>query len=938
MNMQKIPLVINGAERVVLCDTDVDSLADVLRRIGLTGVKVGCGSGQCGACTVLLDGTPARSCIRKMGSIPAHARVETVEGLGTAHNPHPLQRAFILCGAVQCGFCTPGFLMSAKGLLDANPAPSRSEVRRWLQQHHNLCRCTGYIPIVDAIMAAAAVLRGEKPLQSLTFTLPADGRLYGTAHPKPTALAKVLGTADFGGDVAEKMPEGTYHLAVVMARRPSARILRIDATAALAMPGVARVITAADVKGTNRIVNADGGVRAHGDCLERPIICEDRVFRYGDVAAVVAATTRRQARAAARAVQVDYEDLPACADFLEAARPDAPTVHPGYPNIYLEQPLFKGEDTRTVLENSAHVVTGAFVTSRQPHLVLEPEAVQAYPWGDGGVSIHCKSQYLYGNRNCIAPGLGVDKERIRIVQNTVGASFGYSMSPAAYALAGACALALGAPVSLVMDWEEFQRYSGKRSPVYYNVRMGCDAAGRLTGIEFHAGIDHGAYSDMAGSLAAKVIRFFGNPYHAPHIRGLAQVAYTNANFGIAYRAFGSPQTYFASEQMMDMLAEKAGMDPFDFRYVNIARPGDLTPTSVPYREYPMQAMMDIMRPLYAEARERAARTSTPERPRGVGLAWGGYHVGKATERSEVDLELNADGSVTVYSCWADMGQGADAGLLAHTHESLRPLGLTPGQIRLVSNDTAICPDTGSTSGSRSHNAAGLAIQDAARQLLAVVLREDGTCRTHAELLAQGVPTRYRGVWDTKGRWSGIDKNTGHGYGQTGQNHCLFLSEVEVERASGRVTVLSALIVSDAGKIGNYQAVTGQALGGYMHSLGYALSEGYADTKRYATLIGSGFPQCEDVPDDITLLFHETPRDLGPHGSTGASEGYQSAGHASILNAVAQATGVRIFSLPATPEKVRAALEARDAGRATPPPFDLGCELYARLEHIANNPQ
>ncbi|MDL2271567.1 molybdopterin-dependent oxidoreductase, partial [Desulfovibrio sp. OttesenSCG-928-I05] len=928
---------VNGITRYVLCDPEKDSLADALRRMGLTGTKVGCGTGQCGACTVILEGRVTRACNRKMKRVPDGAAVETIEGLGTAENPHPLQQAFLTYAAVQCGFCSPGFIMSAKGLLDANPSPTRQEVRDWFTKNNNICRCTGYKPIVDAVMAAAEVLRGEKTMADITFTTPDDGHIYGTHVPKPDGLGSVLGQRDYGADISLKMSGSMLHLAPVLGRAHHAAIESVDITEAVRMPGVVSVITARDIPGTNRLLAVQGGVRSYNpEGLERPIICEDKVFRYGDVVAVVAARSREEARSAAAKVTVKLAPLPEIMSFMDAAAPGAQQIHAGLPNIYQEQPVLKGDDPRPLMKKAAAMVEGSFYSTREPHLTIEPDVVQAYLEEDGGICIQCKSQWLYGVKPALSLAFNLPPEKIHIISNPVGGSFGYSMSTANYALAAACAMVLGQPVSLVLSYEEHQHMTGKRSPVNSTMRLACDGDGKFVAMDYRAGIDHGAYSEMAGALCSKVARFFGAPYAIPNIRGLTQTAFTNNNFGIAYRAFGSPQAYLASEQIVDMLARKIGIDPFELRYRNVARPGDTSTTSVPYWVYPLEGMMDAFRPHYEAAVKRAKEESTPELRRGVGFACGGYHVGKTKDHAEVDLELNADGTVTVYNTWADVGQGADVGTLVHTHEALFPLGLSPDQIRMVRNDTALCPDTGSASGSRSHHCAGRATLDAARQLMDAMRKPDGSYRSWQEMQDEKIPTRYTGSYTED--LPDMDPDTGHGYGALNQNFVLFMAEVEVAAATGKTTVKHLTAMGDFGPIGSYQGVLGQLWGSLSHSVGYALSENYDDMKKHATLLGAGVPRCNDVPDDIRAFFVETPRENGPHGSTGCSEGCQSAGHAAILNAITDATGARIFTLPATPEKVKAAMEAVEQGKpCVQTPWDFGNALYERLEYLAANP-
>lgn len=947
MALKKVVLIINGVNRLMVCDPDKDTLADLLRRNGMTGTKVGCGTGQCGACSVLVDGEVVRSCIKKMKNIPDYCRIETIEGMGQSNNLHPLQQSFLTYAGVQCGFCSPGFIMSAKGLLLKNPDPTRQEVIDWFTKHKNVCRCTGYKPIIDAVIAAAAVMRGEKTIEDITYKMQ-EGSIYGTECPRPndtvhSVLAKVLGTCDYGDDIALKMPSDTLYLAVVQPTISHGYIKSIDASEAEKAPGFVQLITAKDVKGTNRLKNFMGGPRYYADGKERPVICDKKVFRRGDIVAVVAARTHEEARKAATLVKVEYEPLPEYMNYLDAVKSDAMIIHEGYkypiPNVYIEQPLFKGEvDTREVIAASKYVIEGSFKTSREPHLPIEPEVMQAYTGDDGMVTVHCKSQTLQGNVATLYDSIGVPKENVRLILNPVGGSFGYSMSAAGPALMAVCTLATKKPVSLTMSYPEHQHFTGKRSPVYFNTRYACDEKGKLTGIDFHLGLDHGAYTDLATGVTSKVSRFIGYPYNVPSMRGLCQTAFTNHNHGIAYRAFGSPQCYTAGEQMMDMMADKIGMDPFEFRYINVARPGEDCPNSVPYREYPMEEIMDKMRPIYTGMKERAEKESTPEKRRAVGISWGGYHVGKCPDHAEIDLELNPDGSVTHYNCWQEMGQGSDIGTFTHTYEALRPLGLRPEQIHLFQNDTKYCPETGPSSASRGHHVTGQCTLDAAQKLLNAMRKPDGTFRTYEEMVADGIPTKYKGLYDTAGIWTDVDPDTGHGYGAFAQSYALFMADVEVDVATGKAKVMHMHVMADVGEIGNMKAVLGQAYGGISHSIGYALTEDYEDLKKHATIGGAGVPQCSDIPDDLQVEFNVTPRQNGPFGSTGCSEAFQSSGHVAILNAIARATGVRIYSIPATPAKIKSGLEVLAKGEENKQEmWDLGCDLYERLEYMKEHP-
>ena len=310
MQLRKLWLNINGADRMIVCDPEKDTLSDVLRRIGLTGVKVGCGIGVCGVCSVMLNGKIVRSCVKKMKTVPEFSKIVTIEGVGSPMHLHPLQKAFITYGGVQCGFCIPGFIVSAYALLQQNPDPTREEVRAWFKQNRNYCRCTGYKQIVDAVMAAAKVMRGEATMESLDFHLEGE-RYYNSRLPRPSALAKVCGTADYGEDVSMKMPEGTLQVAVVQPRvTHHAKILSIDTSEAEKMPGVVKVITAKDVYaigGNNMINQYVAQPRSKVTRPTRPLLCEKKIVRWGDIIGLVVADTLANARAAAKKVKMEYE-------------------------------------------------------------------------------------------------------------------------------------------------------------------------------------------------------------------------------------------------------------------------------------------------------------------------------------------------------------------------------------------------------------------------------------------------------------------------------------------------------------------------------------------------------------------------------------------------------------------------------------------------------
>jgi aldehyde oxidoreductase len=940
MQLKRLCFKINGVDRFVTCDPDEDTLAEVLRRMGLTGVKIGCGTGVCGACSVILDGEVVRSCTKKMRRVPEFSEITTIEGIGTPQHLHPLQQAWITYGGAQCGFCSPGFIVSAYGLLQEDPAPSRGDVRRWFKDHRNICRCTGYKPLVDAVMAAAEVMRGEKTMADIIYDSEGETEIYGSRRPRPTALAKVCGLADYGDDVALQMPPGVAHLAVVLAEAHHANIIDIDISEAEKMPGVIKVMTANDVRGSNGMPMQGPITRQRGTAIrDFPVIAGKKIVRRGDVVALVAADTREHARAAAKKVRQELEELPAYMTFPEAVMPGAMEIHPGIPNFYMEQPVFKGEDTAPIFEKAAYTAEGSFYSQHEPHLPIEPDTLQAYWGADGMMTIQCKCQNLSENSEAIAQACGIPKENIRMQLNTVGGSFGYTVSPNTYALVVTAVQNLNMPCSLTLSYDEFNHTTGKRSASFSNGRLACDEKGKVIAAEYDVALDHGAYGLVPIFTNLTSVGFHG--YNIPNFKGLGRGGSSNHAFNTAYRGFGAPQIFTTTESLIDMLAEEAGIDPWEFRYKNAARPGDLTINSRPYHDYIYPTLLEKAKPTYDEYKAEAEAARAEGRHVGVGMSMGGFIITIGMfDQAEVALELNSDGSVTHFNTWEDMGQGGDIGTLTHTVKALEPLGIKPEQVRLVMNDSKTCPDTNLAAASRSHYMAGNATLDAARQLMDAMRKEDGTYRTHDEMAAEGIPTKYTGHYDQYniGLDPGLDPNTGEGEKNPTYMYGVNVALVEVDVETGKTEVLRFTWIGDVGTVGNMLSVEGQGYGGLSHSIGFALSENYDAQDKHGNMIGCGVPQIDAVPDDINLVFLETPRPAGPHGSCGCAEVFQSSNHMAVINAINNACGVRIYALPATPAKVKAGWEAKQRGEdLTPPKYFLGSDFEEELEWIKANP-
>lgn len=911
--MIKRTFIVNGVTRQVLVEEN-ETLASFLReRLLLTGCKIGCGQGHCGACNVIVDGKVTRSCITKLSRLPDNAEITTIEGIGTLSDMHPLQVAWMAHGCAQCGFCSPGFIMTSKVLLDNNPNPTREEVRDWFQQNRNLCRCTGYKPLVDAVMDAARVIRGEITKEDLVFK-PTGDSIVGTSYIRPSAAQKVTGSWDFGADDALKMPKDTLRLALVQAEVSHALLKGVDTSEAEKMPGVFKVITAKDVPGKNRI-NGLVMLPLNNKCdgWDRPILCDEKIFQFGDAIAIVAADTEEHARAAAAAVKVDIEELPAYMNAMDAIAEDAIEIHPGTPNAYYETNCIKGPDMD--FDAAPNVVEIESYCSRQPHLHLEPDCGYAYIDEDGMLTIHSKSIGLHLHMPMIADGIGVPLEKLRLVQNHTGGTFGYKFSPTNEAILGVAALVCQRPVSLVFNMYQNITYTGKRSPAFMHIKLAADENGKLLGLWGDNYIDHGPYSEFGDLLTHRLSQFTGAGYHIPTIRNKSQTVFTNHAWGSAFRGYGSPQSFMGSEIAIDVLAAKMGMDPFDIRELNCYKESEHStiPTGYEPDVYCLEEMYKVARPLYEAGKKRVAEKNAASDGRykyGIGVSSGVYGSGlDGVDSSQAYAELNPDGSVAMYVSWEDHGQGADMGTLVSAHETLRQAGITPEQIHLVMNDTKVTPNSGPAGGSRSQVMTGNACRLAAENLLAAMKKDDGTYRTYDEMVAEGIETKVLGQWvATACADRPIDQATAQGDPFSVYMYTLFLPEVCVDTETGKVTVEKFTCVADVGTIMNKLLVDGSFYGGLAQGIGLALSENFEDLEKHTTLLKCGIPYPKDVPDDIELHYVQTPRPNGPYGAAGCGEAPLDAPHPAILNAIYNATGARIMQVPATPDVVKAALD------------------------------
>ena len=885
--MKKIRLRVSGTWRELIVDPET-VLLDLLREdLRLTGAKQSCDrKGQCGACTVVVNRKAVRSCLTRVGDLEG-ADIITVEGLGTPDNPHLIQEAFVLSGAIQCGFCTPGMIMAAKALLDENPDPTVEAIKHALRR--NLCRCTGYKKIIEAVQLAGRFLRRETTPEAVRPTA-AQG-VIGVSHPRPSAMAKACGTAYFTADYQIK---GALELAVLRSSLPHARIVSIDASEAEKMPGVAGVLTAADIRGTNILKYL---------VADRPVLCKDKVRYIGDPLLVVAADTRVLAEAALGKVQVQLEPLPILGSPDAAMADTAAQLHPEIPNICYNHPQIVG-DAEKALKSAAAVVEARFNTQINHQAPLEPEATIAY-WekdeagGDDQLVIIGRSINIHYHLGMLQGALGW--ENMRYVEAFSGGQFGIKIDIISEGIAGAAAIHFKRPVRYIPSLAESLLMTSKRHAFDMQVKLAADPQGNLTAYCNDFVVDNGAYYSIGHVVPYRALLMLSGSYHIPNISARGRLVYTNNPWGSAARGAGPPQINFALESAMDMLAEKLGKDPFEFRLQNFLKPGQSKSTGRVVQEWPLPELMEAMRPHYQRAVKEAAAGSSGTLKRGVGLGTGSFGIGGPGDASVAAVELDSDGGISVFAAAADPGEGNDSMLSQLTAEFM---GITLDRVRLHTRDTGHTAASGPAAGSRVTYMIGNALINALEQLKAA-MQETGA-RTAQELEAAGKPKRY--VGRKKNEDAGpLDPQTGQGPSFESQVHAVQMVELEVDIQSGRVKILKMTTAVDAGPVINPLNLTGQLEGGMDMGVGFALREEYVAgrTKDWVTF---RFPTIRDS-FDMEIIIRETPRPKGPLGATGVGEMCMVPTAPAVINAIKNATGVWICDLPATPEKIKAALAA-----------------------------
>ena len=852
----QIAFTLNGAARQV----DVrrgESLLEMLReRCGIASLKDGClPQGQCGCCLALVDGQPKVTC-----AIPAEKAagktILTLEGVAAADR-ELVTTSFAAAAAVQCGFCIPGIALRAVHFIEGNPTPTRADIARAIDVH--LCRCTGYVKIIDAIELMARTRRGEavQPRQA--------ARGVGASLERYQAPALVVGDRLYVDDMTRP---AMLHGAVLLSPHARARVRRIDTTRARSHPGVVAVVTAADVPGERWY----GLIDNDWPCL----VAEGEEVRcVGDVVAAVAASDRRTAREAAALVDVEYDILAPVLDPVEALASGAPQVNPKHANLLGHTVLRRG-DADAALAASTHVVTGTWTTQRIEHLYLEPESALAEPGPDGGLRLFTQGQGVFDDRRQVAGVLGIAEEQLAVELVPNGGAFGGKEDMSVQAQTALLAHVTGRAVKLTLSREESIRLHPKRHPIAMHYTVGCDEAGRLTAVKARMIGDSGAYASVGAKVLERAAGHACGPYRVPNVDVESSAAYTNNPPSGAMRGFGANQAHFAMEGCMDLLAAKAGLDGWEMRWRNAVEVGDLFSTGqVLDKSVGIKKTLAAVKSHYYDAKNQG---------RAVGIACGLKNSGignGAVEWGKARLVVEPDGTISLYNGYTEMGQGLFTVLTQFAAE----VTALPASVFHPKVDSTYALGCGQTTGSRATLFGGRAVVSAASKLKVDLDRGCTLAELAGRVYAADVVVDDTTAPGTPA--ATIKTHTAFGYA----------TQVCILDEKGRVERMIA--AHDVGRAVNPSLCEGQIEGSIHMGLGYALTEelrlvdGMPATFKLRDL---GVLRARDMPE-IEVILVEEPEPEGPFGAKGVGEIGLVPTAAAVAGALEAFDGIRRYTLP-----------------------------------------
>ncbi|MGL4495177.1 MAG: molybdopterin-dependent oxidoreductase [Beijerinckiaceae bacterium] len=904
-----IAIQLNGESFAFRGDSATRLSNAIREHAGLTGTKSGCDAGDCGACTVLVDGAPVCACLMPVAQAEG-AAIITIEGIqGLDPEAKRLQRAFHRHGAAQCGICTPGMLMAAIALLRAHAAPTESQVQDAIGGV--LCRCTGYRKIIAAIMDTA---RDTAALEA-----PPEAPAVGQRVARLDGVRKIDGSEKFGAD---ERPQDALLLRAIRAPFHRARFRFGDLEEyQQSHPGLARIFTAADVPGENCF----GVIPPLAD---QPVFAVAETRFRGEAVAAIVGDPAAVAALDLTQFPVTWEELPAVLDVDAALATDAPRLHANRPGNILVRGRVVCGDADTAMACAAVTASGQFETGFVEHAYIEPEAGYARRVGDR-IEISACTQSPFMDRDDVAKILGLAPEAVRIMPTAVGGGFGSKLDLSVQPFIAIAAWHLNRPVQMIYSRPESMATTTKRHPARINATIGADQEGRVVAMTFSADFNTGAYASWGPTVANRVPIHASGPYAIANYRAETRAVHTHCVPAGAFRGFGVPQASIAQEQLFDELAGKLGMDRLEFRIRNALSAETPTVTGqVLGAGVGIKAALESLRPHWQKALTDAAefnRSHAGSMRRGVGVAgmWYGCGNTSMSNPSTMRAGVRANGEIILHQGAVDIGQGSNTAIPQIFADAL---GVPLRAITLDNADTDRTPDCGKTSASRQTFVTGRAAEMAGRNLRAQILRlanaGDGARITPAAgrmtvaesgreqvVALDALPRNVFGyalmaeeTFDPP--TTPLDEN-GQGSPYAVYGFGAHLAEVEVDIELGTTRVLKIVAAHDVGRAINPTLIEGQIEGGIAQGLGLALMEEFVPG-RGENLHDYLIPTVGDMPPVESILI-EDASPLGPFGAKGIGEQALIPTAPAILNAIHHATGVRMRRIPATPSRLRAAI-------------------------------
>ncbi|MBN1550628.1 molybdopterin-dependent oxidoreductase, partial [bacterium] len=886
-----------------------ERLIDLLRdRLGLTGTKEGCASGSCGCCTVLVNGRALKSC-RILAHELDNAEILTIEGLARDGILHPLQQAFLECGAVQCGFCTPGMILRAYAYLVQKDNEFCKDIKTFMRS--NLCRCTGYLQIEEAILCASEMLQKNRPAITQLSGI-------GESPIRTDGFEKVTGEAKFAADYF--LPQ-MCHAVPVLSNCPHGKLTSINTAKAMAVTGVIRILTSTDVPGANAL----GRWRS-----DRPVFVEKEVRYVGDIIALVIAESPKSASKAAKLMEYFIEPVSGVFSPKDALLPDSPLIHETG-NLVSSIEIRKTSEILT--SQNVQNVSSSMRTVFVEHAVMEPEASVAYFDDDNVLTVIGPSQNVFFDRLEILRILGIsprDSHKVRIIQAHTGGAFGKREDMVAQPLAALACWHVKRPVKIVLSRQDSFLSTTKRHPMEIHIKSTITSDYKPVSMNIDILADTGAYASWAPNIIRKAAVHSSGPYEIPNVSVLARSVHTNSAFSGAMRGFGAVQSILAVETHMDSIARTFGLDPLDLRLKWALKKGSRTCTGQIIRSQGLQAVLEEAASLFHWSGQAKGNLDDGESKKGFGIAGAFYGIGYGNainDRGRVEVIVKANGEIQVITSAVDYGQGSST---IFKQIACETLGIPWENTTIITGDTQLTCDSGSTVASRQTFVTGNAVKKACEILKSRLIE---AVSLHMNCLKSEIVVSAKGWKRGKNqylKWTDIvnvaiesncdlyskssyinttekmDEQTGQGAIYKTYAFSAACAEVAVNPLSGRIEVRRMVSVHDSGTIINPVLAKGQVIGGVVMAAGMVLSENYVVNKGIPASMDFDtyvIPKFGDIPE-VDVKFIESVDSYGPYGAKGLGEPAMLAAAPAIVNAITDAIGMTVHAIPVTEKRIR----------------------------------